>query len=187
MFTKINSKGGKFMKITISAQQTHVPDEMIPIVEKKLVKLDKYFKEDASANVKFKSERDDKRIELTITAGGNMFRSEECDETFQNALDTAVDTIVRQIRRNKTRLEKRMRDSAHRDIVYDQSEAYEEESEFNIRTKTFAVKPMSAEEAILQMNLTGHDFYVFRDATSEEICVVYKRHGGNYGLIIPQK
>lgn len=174
------------MKITITGRQTRVPSELVPIVEKKLAKLDKYFKDDAEATVKFKNEREQDKIELTITAGGCMFRSEEVDETYQNALDRATETIVRQIRKNKTRLEKRMKDASKKEF-FEEAPEYEEEAVFDIRTKTFPVKPMTPEEAILQMNLTGHDFYMFRDDATEEICVVYKRRGNGYGLIIPQK
>lgn len=174
------------MKITITGRQTRVPNELVPIVEKKLSKLDKYFKDDAQAVVKFKNERDRDKIELTITAQGCMFRSEETDETYQNALDRATENIVRQIRKNKTRLEKRIKDPSLKALLAQDSE-YEEESEFDIRTKSFVVMPMTPEEAILQMNLTGHDFFMFRDGESGEVCVVYKRRGNGYGLIVPQK
>lgn len=174
------------MKITITGRQTNVPNELVPIVEKKLAKLDKYFKDDAQATVKFKNEREKEKIEVTITAGGCMFRSEEVDETYQNALDRATENIVRQIRKNKTRLEKKMKGVSMKEFFAEPAE-YEEEGEFDIRTKSFSVKPMTPEEAILQMNITGHDFYMFRDGDSGEICVVYKRHGNKYGLIIPQK
>ena len=174
------------MKITISGRQTTVPSDLVPIVEKKLDKLDKYFKGDAQATVKFKTEREKEKIEVTITAGGCMFRSEEVDDTYQNALDRATENIVRQIRKNKTRLEKRMKDVSKSEF-FSEAVDYEEESEFDIRTKSFSVKPMTPEEAILQMYITGHDFYMFRDGDNGEVCVVYKRHGNGYGLIIPQK
>ena len=174
------------MKITISARQTNVPEELVPIVEKKLSKLDKFFKDNAEATVKFKRDREKERIELTITAGGCLFRSEESDETYQNALDRATETIVRQIRKNKTRLEKKMRDDSKREF-FEEYTAIEEEGDFEIRTKSFEVKPMTPEEAILQMNISGHDFYMFRDFDSDEVCVVYKRRGSGYGLIVPQK
>ena len=174
------------MKITVTGRQTHVPAEFAQIAEKKLAKLDKYFKDDAQAIVKLKNERDNDKIEVTVTAGGYMFRSEEVDETYQNALDRAIDTLVRQIRKNKTKLEKRLREASKTEL-FAESVDYEEEGEFNIRTKSFSVKPMTPEEAILQMNITGHDFYMFRDDGTDEICVVYKRRDKGYGLIIPQK
>ncbi len=174
------------MKITITGRQTHVPKDVAEIIEKKLSKLDKYFKDDATATVKLKNERDKDKIEVTIIAGQNMFRSEEVDETYQNALDNALETLVRQIRKNKTKLEKRLRDASRAELFAENVD-FEEEGEFDIRTKSFSVKPMTVEEAILQMNVTGHDFYMFRDESSDEICVVYKRRDKGYGLIIPQK
>jgi putative sigma-54 modulation protein len=105
------------------------------------------------------------------------------DETFRNALDRAVYLIERQIRKNKTRLERRLRSGAFEGGILETGEDFEEEAEFNIRRKSFSIKPMSVEEAIMQMNLLGHEFFVFRDSKSEEICVVYKRHGNTYGLI----
>lgn len=174
------------MKITVTGRHTHVPTDLVPIVEKKLSKLDKFFKDDAQASVKLKNEGDKDKIEVTITAGGCMFRSEATDDTFQNALDSAIETIVRQIRKNKTRLEKRMKDASKREF-FEEAVDFEEETEFDIRTKTFEVMPMTPEEAVLQMNISGHDFYMFRDGDSGEVCVVYKRRGKGYGLIIPQK
>jgi putative sigma-54 modulation protein len=91
--------------------------------------------------------------------------------------------IERQIRKNKTRLERRLRSGAFDSGIIETGEDFEEEAEFNIRRKSFSIKPMSVEEAIMQMNLLGHEFFVFRDSQSEEICVVYKRHGNTYGLI----
>ena len=175
------------MKITITGRQTNVPEELVPVVEKKLAKLDKYFKDDAQATVKFKTEREKEKIELTITAGGCLFRSEETDETYQNALDRATETIVRQIRKNKTRLEKRMKEHSKKEFFDLYTESIEEEENFEIRTKSFSVKPMTPEEAILQMNLSGHDFYMFRDGDSGEVCVVYRRNKNGYGLLVPQK
>ena len=105
------------------------------------------------------------------------------DETFRNALDRAVYLIERQIRKNKTRLERKLKDVVFDKGIFDTGEDFEEEEEFKIRRKAFPIKPMSVEEAIMQMNLLGHEFFVFRDAQTEEICVVYRRHDGGYGLI----
>ena len=109
------------------------------------------------------------------------------DETFRNALDRSIYSIERQIRKNKTRLSKKLRSGAFDNGIFDTGEDYEEDTEFNIRTKSFYFKPMSPEEAIMQMNLIGHEFFVFRDAESEEVCVVYKRRDGDYGLIVPSE
>ena len=98
----------------------------------------------------------------------------------------AVYLIERQIRKNKTRLAKRLRSGAFDNGIIDTGEDFEEESEFKIRRKSFALKPMSVEEAIMQMNLIEHEFFVFKDDKTEEVCVVYKRKDGDYGLIETQ-
>ena len=119
-----------------------------------------------------------------ISANGTLFRSEEADTTFQNALDTAIDTIERQIRKNKTRLEKKFKGSSFDFSIADDEE--DEEKEFDIRVKTFSFKPMSVEEAILQMNLLEHEFFVFTEMDTGKVNVVYKRKNGGYGLIVPE-
>ena len=118
---------------------------------------------------------------------GTIFRSEVGDETFLNALDRAIYGIERQIRKNKTRLEKRLKKGAFDNGFLFSEEEFEEEEEFNVRKKTFPVKPMSTEEAIMQMNLLQHEFFVFRDDMTENINVVYKRKDGDYGLIVPEE
>ena len=172
------------MKVTIIGRQMNVWDEMKIAIEKKLAKLDKYFGEDCEATVTLSTKRNLKNLEITISAYGTIFRSETDDETFRNALDRSIYSIERQIRKNKTRLSKKMRSGAFDEGFLDTGEDYEEDKEFNIRTKSFYFKPMSVEEAIMQMNLLDHEFFVFRDDQTEEVCVVYKRKDGNYGLIV---
>ena len=171
------------MKVNIIGRQMNVWDEMKSTIEEKLAKLDKYFDEGASATATLSSKHGRKCLELTLVASGTIFRSEVEDETFRNALDQAVYAIERQIRKNKTRLSRRLRQDAFATSFADTGEDFEEEVEFRIRRKSFAIKPMSPEEAIMQMNLIGHEFFVFRDEHSDEIQVVYKRHDGDYGLI----
>ena len=173
------------MKITILGRQVDVPDDLRPIFDKKLKKLDKFFKDDATAYVTLSKKRGKEILELTISSGGTLFRSEEEQTTFQNAFDRAMDSIERQIRKNKTRLEKRLREGAFIAGTDVYSEPIEEEPEFNIRIKEFPIKPMSPEEAILQMNLLGHEFFVFRNDKTQEVNVVYRRKDYNYGVIIP--
>jgi putative sigma-54 modulation protein len=127
-----------------------------------------------------------KIIEITVNYGGTTFRSEEESDTFITALDRAVESLDRQIRKNKTRLEKKVKTNAFV-ITEDDDDEYVEEEEFEIRVKTFPFKPMTPEEAILQMNLIGHAFYAFTDANSGDVCVVYKRKEGSYGLIAPER
>jgi putative sigma-54 modulation protein len=177
-------KGGMHMKFTISGKQMTVRPSLKELTEKKFAKFDRFFDDDTEAVVVYSCRHDLQYIELTIRYNGTIFRAEEGADTFQNAIDEAVESLERQIRKNKTRLEKKLRQGAFADYVPD--EEYEEEAEFDIRTKTFPVKPMSVEEAILQMNLLEHQFYVFRDADTEEVCVVYARKNGGYGLIVPE-
>ena len=171
------------MKITVSGKQMTVRPSLKELTEKKLAKFDRIFGDDAEVIVVYSCRHDLQYIEITIRHGGTIFRSEEGADTFQNAIDRATDALERQIRKNKTRLEKRFRPGA---LAEFEDEDFEEEGEFRIRTKSFPVKPMSVEEAILQMNLLEHQFFVFRDDATEEVCVVYRRKDGDYGLIQPE-
>ena len=172
------------MTINIIGRKLNVRDSFKELVEKKFEKLDKYFKDDAVAHVTMTKEKNGERLEITVTSGAMLFRAEECDETFNNSLDTAVDTIERQIRKNKTRLEKRLREGAFR-VIEEQPEEFEEE--FEVREKNFVMKPMSVEEAILQMNLIGHEFFMFENSETGNAAVVYKRKNGGYGMLISKE
>ena len=171
------------MKITIYGKQMSVRDSLKELIEKKLSKFDRFFGEDCDAFVTCKVRKGVKIIEITVNFGGTVFRCEEENETFITALDRACEGLERQIRKNKTRLEKKVKSGAFAIIEADDDDEYEEEGDFEIRTKSFPFKPMSAEEAILQMNLLGHTFYAFTDAESGKVCVVYKRRDSGYGLI----
>ncbi len=175
------------MKITTVGRQMEVPRDLKELFEGKLQRFDKFFKDEVEAVITLSRKKNLECLELMITAKGTLFRSEEADTTFRNALDKAVDTIERQIRKNKTRLEKRFKESNVDLGVFFAENEYEseEETEFEIRTKTFSFKPMSVEEAILQMNLLEHEFFVFTNMENEKVNVVYKRKNGGYGLIVP--
>ncbi len=180
------------MKITTVGRQMDVSNDLKILFEKKLARFDKFFKDEAEAIVTCSKKKNLECIELMISAKGMLFRSEETDSTFQNALDSAIDTIERQIRKNKTRLEKKFKGSALNldAFLYEGGKVYEEEeedeAEFDVRVKTFSFKPMSVEEAILQMNLLEHEFFVFTNQDTELTNVVYKRKRGGYGLIVPE-
>ena len=174
------------MKITIYGKQMTVRDSLKEAVEKKLSKFDRFFGEDTEAFVTCKVRKGVKIIEITVNYGGTTFRCEEENETFITALDRAVEGLERQIRKNKTRVEKMVKKGTIEIGDYYDDE-YVEEDEFEIRVKTFPFKPMTPEEAILQMNLIGHSFYAFTDSESGETCVVYKRKAGSYGLIVPER
>ncbi|MBE6574492.1 MAG: ribosome-associated translation inhibitor RaiA [Ruminococcaceae bacterium] len=174
------------MKITTFGRQVTVTEDLKILFDKKLGKLDKFFRDDADCNVTLRERKNGRKVlEVTITAGSTLFRAETEEETFQNALDKAVSTIERQIRKNKTRLEKRLRETAFDYDAQAFEEPIEEEGDFDIRVKSFSFKPMSPEEAILQMNLLGHEFFVFENDETGEVNVVYKRHAKKYGLIVP--
>ena len=174
------------MKITVYGKQLTVRESLKSMIEKKLSKFDKFFGTETEATITCKARKGVKILEITIVYGGATFRSEEESDTFITALDRAAEGLERQIRKNKTRLEKMMRQGAFVIDAEDDDE-FEEEEEFSIRQKTYPPKPMSAKEAILQMNLLGHSFFVFFDDETNETCVVYKRKDGGYGLIVPER
>ena len=163
-----------------------VTEDLKILFEKKLKKFDKFFNDDAAAYITLSRKRNLEVLELTISSAGTLFRSEKSSSTFNNALDEAIEAIDRQIRKNKTRLAKRLRDGAISALGEESFEEVAEEEQFNIRVKTFPIKPMSAEEAILEMNLIGHNFFMFRNSESGDINVVYSKADGNYGLIVPE-
>ena len=174
------------MKTTILLRQVTTTDDVKNIIEKKLGKLDKFFDDEVQAFVTLSRKREREILELTISYKGMIYRSEVEAESCLHAIDPAVNIIDRQIRKNKTRLEKRLREGA---FVPDAGsfEEIEEETDFRIHKKNFALKPMSAEEAILQMNLLGHEFFVYEDQDTAEVNVVYRRKDGDYGLIETNK
>ena len=174
------------MKFTFTCKKIALNNSVKEYAEKKISKLDRYFQEDAEAFVTFAVEKKNRCVvELTIrSANGTLFRAEEedSDGDMRGAIDAAVNFIERRIRKNKTRLAKNLRPEAVEPLVPELETVEDAEYEV-VRTKRFAVKPMSTEEAILQMNLLDHAFYVFRSMETNAICVVYRRNNGGYGLI----
>ena len=173
------------MKMNFTARQMKVYDQVKLTAEKKLAKFDKFFGDSAEMDITFSMPNGLEMVEITIRSQGMVFRAEEAAETFANAIDSATEALERQIRKNKTRLQKRVKIDSF-DIIDSDIGEIEEEYVQNVRTKTFPFKPMSVEEAILQMNMLGHDFFVFKDAETLETCVVYKRKRDGYGLIVPE-
>ena len=175
------------MKFTFTCKKISLNDSIKAYAEKKISKLEKYFREEPEAIVTFAVEKKNRCIvEVTLRgANGTLFRAvcEDADGDMRGAIDEATTQIDRRIRKNKTRLAKNIRSDA---IISEVPEEFDlhEEAEFDIvRTKHFTVKPMSSEEAILQMNLLGHSFFVFRNMDDNTISVVYRRNSGGYGLI----
>ena len=176
------------MKITIVGRKLNVYEDTRELIEKKLSKLDKYFKAaNTEATVTLSRKRNVSSLEVTINAGGTLFRSEVDADDFRIALDQTVDHIESQIRKNKTKLAKRLRENVMDMSMIPDPEEIIPEDEPIIRVKQFEFKPMTVEEAIMQMNLLGHSFYVFKDVTTGDTCVVYTRKDGDYGLIEPMK
>lgn len=180
------------MKINIIGRQLNVYEDTKDLINEKLSKLDKYFGGEGDATVVLMHKRNLSTLEITIKASNTIFRSEVDADTFRDALDRSIENIERQIRKNKTKLRKKLREGIISDgeiamtSIGEENEGEEEEKDIIIKTKKFEYTPMSAEEAIMQMNLLGHTFYVFNDAQTEKTCVVYKRKDGNYGLIEPE-
>lgn len=177
------------MKTTVNGRNVTITEDQKLYFDRKLARFDRLFGDAADANAVLRKAGRDITVEVTIAAGGMLYRSEVTADAWQTALDACVERIERQIRKNKTRLARRLRDNTFIDPgilpapVPAETEEEEEDGEFVIHTKSFAIKPMSVEEAILQMNLLGHSFFVYRDAETEEINVVYKRKDGAYGRI----
>ena len=174
------------MKFQFTEKKVSLPPNVHAYAEKKVMKLERFFKDDAEALVAFSAEKDRKRVEITVHAANTYFRASEATSDVYASVDAAVATMERQIRKNKTRLARRLRQDA---FVRTPEEPVtvpdEEEKTFNIvRVKKFPMKPMIREEAILQMNLLEHNFFAFRDEENGgAFAVVYKRNDGGYGLI----
>lgn len=175
------------MKIVFAEKKVEVSDALREYAEKKLGKLDRYFKHDAEARVVFAMERGRHQVEITVSHDGMVYRASEHTNDMYASIDSAVAYIERQIHKYKTKLEKRLRQGAfEREIPSATADpVVDEEQEFPIiRTKKFALKPMTPEEAILQMNLLNHEFFVFRNfANNSVFAVVYRRRDGGYGMI----
>ena len=173
------------MKMNFTARQMRVFESVKGMAEKKLSKFDRYFGSETEMDTTFSMPNELEKVEITIRTQGFVFRAEEASESFATSVDRAIDALERQIRKNKTRLQKKIRAEGI-ELLGQELPDVEEEIYGDLKVKTFPFKPMSVEEAILQMNLVGHDFYVFKDAETLETCVVYKRKAGGYGLIVPE-
>lgn len=175
------------MKFTFTEKRMDSSQSLRAYAIKKIGKLDRFFKTEAEAFVTFSVERGRFLAEITIHNNGLYYRASELTNDMYASVDSGVAAIERQIRRNKTRLEKKLREGAlEREAIPSYVPAEDDgDEEFNIvRSKRFPIKPMSVQEAILQMNLLGHEFFVFKNMDEEEaVSVVYKRKKGDYGLI----
>ena len=173
------------MTYTFTGKKFEVTDELRAYAEKKIGKIDRLFRHESEAFVTFSSERGRYRAEVTLRNNGMFYRVSEVTSDMFASIDSACAAIERQVRKNKTRLEKKLRDGAFERVTEYVPVEEEEEPEFNIvREKRFSIKPMTPEEAILQMDLLGHEFFAFRNEAEDGVfAIVYLRKNGGYGLI----
>ena len=177
------------MRITISGKNFNISDKVEDRLTRKLNKLDRYFGSEVEAQARLSLERNSRNIcEITIPIEGGIVRAEEVAEDMFKAMDRCIEKLERQIRKYRTRLEKRLKEGAFVEApeYFTESTEDEEETRQLVRTKTFPIRPMAVEDAITQMKLLGHSFFVFMNIDTESICVVYVRHDGNYGLLQPE-
>lgn len=175
------------MKLIISGKNIEVTEALRERIGKKLGKLEKYFSPNTEAHITMSVEKNRHIFEVTIHLNGIVLRAEVENNDMYTSIDKSVDILEGQIRKNKTRLEKKLHSAVFKSEDFKYESHIEEEQEFKVvRTKRFAIKPMDVEEAILQMNLLGHEFFMFSNAKSKEVNVVYKRKDGGYGLIEPE-
>ena len=175
------------MKFQYSEKKVRLPDNVHAYAEKKVMTLARYFEEDAEALVVFSVEKNRNQVELTVHGAGTWFRASESTSDMFASIDAAVGTIEGQIRKNKTRLARRLRQDAFTRTVQEETSFAPEQEEDDLtitRVKQFYFKPMTREEAVLQMNLLEHNFFAFRDEDNGgSFAVVYRRNDGGYGLI----
>lgn len=179
------------MKFTFTDKKVHIPATVRSYAEKKIGKLDRYFQGETTVTVVFSIEKGMHLAEVTLRSGSTIVRVAERTSDMYVSIDAAVASIERQLRKNKSRLEKRLREDAFVEVATDEETYFtpvDEEGEFElVRTKEFFFRPMGVDEAILQMNLLNHTFFAFRNEDAKgAFAVVYRRNDGGYGLLCDQ-
>ena len=179
------------MIITISGKNIEVSDYLEELINKKVSKLDKYFPEDTQALVTLSVERNRHIVEVTIPYAGGIIRGEETSGDMYASVDNVLSKLEKQIVRHRTKLEKSLRAGAFRapEPVYADAftqDDLDEEAAKVVKVKRFDIKPMTVDEAMLQLEMLGHSFYMFTNGDTNQINVIYKRKDGNYGLIEPE-
>lgn len=175
------------MRITMTGKNMQISDGLKDRIDKQIRKLDKFLHDDADVQVKLTPEKGTRNTaEITIIFDGTILRAEETTPDMYASIDLVTDKIVRQIRRHRTKLEKRLRVGAFDSPVPEDAEPVEALSATEpVRVKRFTVKPMSTEDAIAQMDMLGHSFFLFLNDETNSACVVYRREDGGYGLLAP--
>lgn len=176
------------MKVTIVAKNVEVTPALKEMVEKKISKLDKYFEPNVEAKATLSVQKNRQIFEVTIPFNGIILRREESSDDMYKSIDIVEEKLQRQIRKQKTKLSRKNTGGSLRypDFVPGEVKDEIENTSKVVKTKNFSVKPMSREEAILQLEMLGHNFFVYEDSESNNINVLYKRNDGNYGLIEPE-
>lgn len=177
------------MKIRIFGKNIEVTQGIKSAVEDKLSKLDKYFVKETNVDVTLSVEKNEQKVEVTIPVKGGIIRAEETSDDMYATIDLVEETIERQLVKYKNKLvdkKKIIKENFTPDFIDADYDEDEEDAVKIVRTKSFGIKPMDAEEACVQMELLGHDFFVFLNADTDEVNVVYKRKGNTYGLIEPE-
>lgn len=174
------------MRYTITGRNIEVTPGLRDAIEEKIGKLDRYFATDTEVQITLSVQRDKQKIEVTIPVKGSIIRAEEASSDMYVSIDLVEEIIERQIKKYKHKLiDKKQAAQAFSELFINEESPADEEIKI-VKTKKFAIKPMDSEEACLQMELLGHDFYVFLNAETDEVNVVYKRRGNTYGLIEPE-
>ena len=175
------------MKFIISGKNITVTDGLRTAVEDKLGKLERYFTPDTEVVVTLSVEKERQKIEVTIPVKGNIIRSEQVSNDMYVSIDLVEEVIERQLRKYKNKIVDKQQSAANFQKAYLDKDYEEDEEVKIIRTKKFDIKPMYPEDACIQMELLGHNFFAFVNAETDDICVVYKRKGGTYGIMEPDK
>lgn len=177
------------MRLNITARGMELSDTQREHFEKKLDRLDRFFDDDVEATVRVRNEREKKIVEVTIPLNRDMLRAQESTDDLYASLDAVVEKLQGQIRKYRTRLEKRVRKGAYAKAEMEDKITIGAERQENrlVRTKSFKVMPMSVEDAIASMEMLGHTFFVFLNDKTDSICVVYQRDDGNFGVLMPEK
>lgn len=173
------------MRYNIRGEKVEITDAIRSYIEDKIGKLDKYFEnaETIDANVVIKVRGKEQKIEITIPAMHYTLRSEESHDDLYAAIDLTVDKLERQIRKNKTKINSKIKKTVIQNFEMDLEDSFEEDDVQVLKRKKIDMKPMDEEEAMLQMNMLGHSFFVFKNVDTDSICVLYLRKDGNYGII----
>ena len=174
------------MKFIIIGRNIDITEGLKSAVQEKLGKLERYFTPETEIHVTLSVEKDRQKIEVTIPVKGNIIRSEQVSSDMYVSIDLVEEVIERQLRKYKTKIVNQQQAGGNFQKEFVEDEFLEDEEVNIIRTKKFGIKPMYPEDACVQMELLGHNFYVFRNAETDELNVVYKRKGNTYGLIEPE-